>query len=74
MKFAAETLDEQYLSMTREQVARALHISLDTLDKMHARGEGPPRFRPSPKRWCYPAREFRIWRERRLAEQANNAA
>jgi predicted DNA-binding transcriptional regulator AlpA len=65
MKFAVETIDERYAALTREQVARALGICVDTLDAMHSRGEGPPRFRASPRRWAYPAQDFRRWQEQR---------
>jgi predicted DNA-binding transcriptional regulator AlpA len=74
MKFAAENIDERYLSLTREQVARALNVSVDTLDKLHDRGDGPPRFRASPRRWAYPAGEFKRWQEKRIAEYGHAAA
>jgi predicted DNA-binding transcriptional regulator AlpA len=70
MKFATESIDEQFATLTREQAARALGISTDTLDALHARDEGPPRFRASPRRWAYPAAEFRRWQERRLTADA----
>ena len=70
MKFAVEALDERYAALSREQVARALGISVDTLDALHSRGEGPPRFRASPRRWAYPAQDFRRWQEQRCAETA----
>jgi predicted DNA-binding transcriptional regulator AlpA len=66
MKFAVEAIDERYAALTREQAARALGISTDTLDELHHRGEGPPRFRASPRRWAYPLQEFRRWQEQRL--------
>ena len=47
MKITPDLIDELVAVLSREQIARALGISLDTLDKMHARGEGPPRFRAS---------------------------
>jgi hypothetical protein len=53
-------------TMTRQEIADALNVSLDALDKMHQRGDGPPRFKSSPKRWCYPLMEFRAWQEARL--------
>jgi hypothetical protein len=62
---AAEEINERYLSLTRQQIARALNISLDALEASHRRGEGPPRFRASPRRWAYPAAEVRRWQERR---------
>ena len=55
-------------TLTRQEVATALNVSLDALDKIHERGKGPPRFRSSPGRWAYPLPEFRAWQERRLAE------
>ena len=70
MKFAVENIDERYLSLSREQVARALGVSVDTLDSLHDRGEGPPRFRASPRRWAYPATEFKRWQQQRTAEHA----
>jgi predicted DNA-binding transcriptional regulator AlpA len=70
MKFAPETIDERYLTLTREQVARALGVSTDTLDSLHRRGEAPPRFRSSPRRWAYPAAEFKRWQEQRTTETA----
>ena len=68
MKFAAEHIDERYAAISREQAARALGISVDTLDALHARNEGPPRFRASPRRWAYPLQEFRRWQEKRFSE------
>jgi predicted DNA-binding transcriptional regulator AlpA len=70
MKFAVESIDERFATLTREQAARALGISTDTLDALHNRGEGPPRFRASPRRWAYPAQDFRRWQEQRAAETA----
>jgi predicted DNA-binding transcriptional regulator AlpA len=70
MEYAVEALDERYTALSREQVARALNISVDTLDKLHSRDAGPPRFRASPRRWAYPAAEFRRWQERRLTADA----
>jgi predicted DNA-binding transcriptional regulator AlpA len=74
MKFAAESLNDDLATLTREQVARALGIGTDTLDAMHARNEGPPRFRASPRRWAYPAAEFKRWQQRRIAETQRTAA
>jgi predicted DNA-binding transcriptional regulator AlpA len=67
MRFAAETIHDDLATLTREQAARALGISLDTLDALHARNEGPPRFRASPRRWAYPAADFRRWQQRQMA-------
>jgi predicted DNA-binding transcriptional regulator AlpA len=70
MKFAVEEINERYVSLTRDQVARALGVCVDTLDALHDRGEGPPRFRASPRRWAYPAAEFRRWLEQRQTDTA----
>jgi hypothetical protein len=40
MRFAAETINDDLATLTREQAARALGISLDTLDALHARKRG----------------------------------
>jgi hypothetical protein len=70
MQIVPEHIDESVVVLSREQVARALSISLDTLDKMHHRGEGPPRFRASPRRWAYPLRDFREWQRQALSANA----
>lgn len=70
MRFAAEAIKDDLATLTREQAARALSISTDTLDALHARGEGPPRFRASPRRWAYPAAAFKRWQEQRATENA----
>jgi hypothetical protein len=67
MRFLAESIDSDLATLTREQIARALNISLDALDELHDRGHGPPRFRATPRRWAYPAAGFRQWQEQRLA-------
>jgi predicted DNA-binding transcriptional regulator AlpA len=67
VKIIPEHIDESVAALSREQIARALGISLDTLDKMHARGEGPPRFRASPRRWAYPIGEFKRWQQQAIS-------
>ena len=47
-----------YLLATRTQAASMLGVSVDTLDRMHARGDGPERFRISPRRWGYRFRDI----------------
>jgi hypothetical protein len=74
MKFAVESIDERYVTLSREQVARALNICVDTLDEMHRRNEGPPRFRVSPKRWGYRAEGFRRWQQQRERDTADPTA
>jgi len=54
--------------LSRSEVCDALGISLWTLDLMHQRGEGPPRFKISPRRWGYPTSKFLEWQRQRLAE------
>jgi predicted DNA-binding transcriptional regulator AlpA len=73
VKLAPEHLDESVAALSREQVAQALGISLDTLDKLHGRGKGPPRFRVSPRRWAYPIRELREWQRQALSASTNAA-
>jgi predicted DNA-binding transcriptional regulator AlpA len=65
MMFAREQIDELAV-MTRPQMAAALGISLDTLDRMHQSGEAPPRLRISPRRWGYPVHLYKQWRAGRL--------
>jgi predicted DNA-binding transcriptional regulator AlpA len=74
MRFLAESIDSDLATLRREQVARALGISTDALDALHSRGEGPPRFRASPRRWAYPAAAFRQWQEQRLAAAESQTA
>lgn len=54
---------------TRKQVARALAVSVDTLERIHGRGDGPPRFKISPRCWGYPASAFIAWKGARLAAE-----
>jgi hypothetical protein len=44
---------EQKRVISEKEAARLLGISPDTLRRMAARGEGPPRLRPSPGRVGY---------------------
>jgi hypothetical protein len=60
-------LPEDFRMLTRTQVAAALGISIFSLEAMHRAGDAPLRFKSSPKRWAYPARDFRLWLERRKA-------
>jgi predicted DNA-binding transcriptional regulator AlpA len=53
---------------SRNEIAQALGISLANLDLMHQRGEAPPRFRISPRRWGYPETLYREWQRKRLRE------
>jgi len=41
--------------------ARYLGISEETLRRMHARGEGPPRTRMGLRNWSYSFREIDAW-------------
>ena len=70
MKSETIEIQERVGALSRTQVASALGVCCDTLDAMHRRGEGPPRFRASPRRWAYPANGFKRWQEQRCAETA----
>jgi hypothetical protein len=54
-------------ALTREMVAEAENISLNTLEELHRRGEAPPRYRVG-HRWNYPPVEYLGWRQKKLAE------
>ena len=58
---------EKFATLTREQIAKTLGVCVDTLDGMHRRGEGPPRFRASPRRWAYSASAFLEWQREQQA-------
>jgi len=60
-------IPEDYRMLTRTQVAAAMGVSIFTLESMHRAGDAPLRFKSSPRRWAYPARDFRLWQERRKA-------
>jgi hypothetical protein len=55
-----------FSNLTRQEVADALNVSIDTLERMHHRNDAPPRFRAGLRIWAYPAGEFRKWRETRM--------
>lgn len=55
--------------LTRKQVAQVLAISVDTLERIHDRHEGPPRFKISPRCWGYPVSTFQAWKAARLAAE-----
>ena len=73
MKIVSEHIDDSVAVLSREQAARALAISLDNLDRLHAAGKGPPRFRVSPRRWAYPLHDFREWQRQALSASASDA-
>jgi predicted DNA-binding transcriptional regulator AlpA len=54
-------------------VAGILGVSTDTLTRMAARGEGPPRIRVS-RQWRYPLCGIREWKAVRANAQRLNAA
>ena len=56
--------------LSRAELARLLGVSVDTLDRMAARGEAPPRLRISPRRWGYPVNGYKQWYAARLAQKA----
>jgi hypothetical protein len=70
-KFTANLTDlPPFASLTRATVARAENISIKALEALHRRGDGPPRYKVTPKRWSYPVIQYLAWKERRLAETA----
>jgi hypothetical protein len=56
-------------TLTHDETAATLGISPDLLDRIERRGEGPPRFKISGSRWCYPLPELRQWQEAQLKAQ-----
>lgn len=54
-------------SVPRREAARILGISIDTLESLATRNDGPARFRIGTH-WSYPMLELRRWQERKLAE------
>jgi len=61
-------LPPSLVTLTRHEVAGALGISLDCLDKMAADGTGPKRFRASPRTWRYRAADLEVWQAARIRE------
>jgi len=55
---------------TRRALAERWNTSEDTLDRMHARGEGPKRFQISPRRVGYTARDVFEFEEGKRPSQA----
>lgn len=51
--------------ISKKEAAELLDISVDTLDRMTARGEGPKRVQLSARRVGFQMRELRQWIERR---------
>jgi predicted DNA-binding transcriptional regulator AlpA len=49
------------LVLSRAQTARLINTSLDTLDRLVQRGEGPPRIRISPRRVGHSLGACRRW-------------
>jgi predicted DNA-binding transcriptional regulator AlpA len=52
---------DPYQVLTKVQTANALGCSTDTLDRLAARSEGPPRIRISERRIGYPLSGIRQW-------------
>lgn len=50
--------------LTRHEAARALNISIPTLDRMHLAGTGPKRVRLSARRVGYRLSDLIAWMER----------
>jgi hypothetical protein len=58
-----------FASLTRETICRAENIGLKALERLHRKGQAPPRYRVG-RRWSYPLIEYLSWKQRRLAEYA----
>ena len=54
--------------LSRAELACLLGVSLDTLDRMEARGETPLRLRISPRRWGYPVGGVKRWQAAKAAQ------
>jgi predicted DNA-binding transcriptional regulator AlpA len=54
------------LILSRVQTADLINTSTDTLDRLVARGEGPPRIRISPRRVGHPLGACRRWLAQRV--------
>lgn len=63
----ADRIEENFGAVGRPRAANLIGGSIDYLEDLEERGEGPPRFQIN-KRWFYPLLELRRWQERRLAE------
>jgi predicted DNA-binding transcriptional regulator AlpA len=50
--------------LTRKETARALKVSIPTLDRMHLAGTGPKRLRLSARRVGYRLSDLIAWMER----------
>jgi hypothetical protein len=61
--------DERFEALTRQQIADALNINVFTLDEMHKKNLGPPRFKASPRRWAYRLDDFRKWQDQQRAKE-----
>jgi len=55
-------------TFTPTEVMDILQVGPEALSSLHARGEGPPRFKASPRHWRYPVSDFLAWQKKRLAE------
>ena len=56
--------------LTRPELIAALGIQRNTLDRLEARGEGPPRTQLSPNRIGYRVCDVKEWLDRRRIGQA----
>lgn len=54
--------------LSRAELACLLGVSIDTLDRMEARGEAPSRVRISPRRWGYPVGGIKQWQAAKMAQ------
>ena len=62
--------DPRLQTLKPREVMEILGIGWEALKSLHASGEGPPRYKASPRNWRYPVIEFQVWQKQRLAEAA----
>src|SRR5262245_14164070 len=62
--------DPRLQTLKPREVMQILGIGWEALKSLHARGEGPPRYKASPRNWRYPVIECQVWQKQRLAEAA----
>ncbi len=53
--------------LSKKQAAQLINISPDTLDRLHQRGDGPPRLQISDRRVGYRLRDLNLWLKTRAA-------
>lgn len=62
----AEKSDDAVIS--KKEAAKLIGVSIDTLDRMDVRKDGPARIRLSDRRVGYRMRELRAWLKEKMGE------